>query len=114
LHRYVRWGIAPVPTKGPPNGYPLLVRFRDLADPTSVERVDPDDLANSFGKGVTLKAITVARTEAEVSRGIEGRLPWLEKIQGGLMKMPRNVPVGQPMPLAVNLSDADFRIGVLK
>ncbi len=33
---------------------PILVRFRDINDPTSVERVDPDNLAASFGPGVTL------------------------------------------------------------
>lgn len=33
---------------------PLLVRFRDTNDPSSVERVDPFDLAEAFGPGVRL------------------------------------------------------------
>lgn len=33
---------------------PLLVRFRDTNDPSSVERVDPFDLAAKFGAGVRL------------------------------------------------------------
>jgi hypothetical protein len=81
VSRYIKRTAMGAPTSGPPNGYPLLVRFRDLADPKSVERVDPDDLANSFGGGVTLKAITVARTEAKVTRGIERRLPWIDDLE---------------------------------
>ncbi len=46
------------------NSYPMLVTFGDIKDPTSVKRVDPDDLSASFGAGVKLKAITV-----EIRRG---------------------------------------------
>jgi hypothetical protein len=78
--RYVKYGVDDAPTSGPPNGYPMLVRFTDIADPKSVERVDPDDLAKSFGKGVALKSITVARTEAKVTQQVEKVLPWLEPV----------------------------------
>ena len=54
--------------------YPLLVTFADPADPTSVQRVDPANLAASFGPGVTLKRITVAVTKDPVTTGIEKRL----------------------------------------
>ena len=54
--------------------YPLLVTFADLADPTSVQRVDPANLAASFGQGVTLKRITVEVTNDPVTTGIEKRL----------------------------------------
>ena len=59
----------------PPTAYPMLVRFRDIADPKSVERVDPDALAKSFGPGTTLRSITVERTEDAVTTGIARRLP---------------------------------------
>jgi hypothetical protein len=63
---------APVAVK--PSDYPLLVTFKDMTDPTSVERVDPDDLSRSFGKGYWLKAITVQITDAPVTTGIQKRL----------------------------------------
>jgi hypothetical protein len=62
-------------TKQPRSGYPMLVRFADIADPKTVAKVDPDALAASFGKGVTLRRITVELTEDAVTTGIGGRLP---------------------------------------
>ncbi|MCC6479158.1 MAG: hypothetical protein IT552_08115, partial [Sphingomonadaceae bacterium] len=56
------------------SAYPMLVTFKDLADPTSVEQVDPDDLAASFGRGYRLKSITVQVTDAPVTVGIGDRL----------------------------------------
>lgn len=55
-------------------GRPMLVTFTDLSDPTSVAEVDPDDLAPTFGKGVSLKRITVQITNDPVTTGIEKRL----------------------------------------
>ncbi|WP_198507666.1 hypothetical protein [Qipengyuania seohaensis] len=79
------------------SGYPMLVTFEDLDDPTSVMRVDPDDLAATFGEGVSLKRITVAITQDPVTTGIEQRLVWLGQIKGmGLSRkdFPEDVPVG--------------------
>jgi hypothetical protein len=59
------------------SAYPMLVTFGDLADPTSVAQVDPDDLAATFGEGVRLKRITVQLTDEPVTIGIEKRLGWL-------------------------------------
>ena len=56
---------------------PLLVRFGDLADPKSVTRVDPNDLAASFGPGVKLLRATIEITDDPVTTGIEKRLGWL-------------------------------------
>jgi len=67
----------------PPNEYPLLVRFRDIHDPKSVEAVDPGDLAASFGKGVKLRRIVIQITEDPVTTGIEKRLGWLRSLRGG-------------------------------
>ncbi|WP_066268991.1 hypothetical protein [Blastomonas sp. CCH3-A3] len=57
---------------------PMLVRFRDINDPTTVERVDPDALAASFGEGVKLRRVTVQLTDDPVTKGIEKRLKWLD------------------------------------
>lgn len=55
--------------------YPLLVTFTDIRNPKTVTRVDPNDLAASFGPGVTLRRITVQITDDPVTTGIEKRLP---------------------------------------
>ena len=81
----------------PPRDYPLLVRFRDVADPTTVERVDPDDLAKSFGPDVKLRKITVELTENAVTTEIEKRLGWLPTVYSKLPDEsfhPKGIPVG--------------------
>lgn len=76
-----------VPRTFPPVGHlvdqparPMLVRFRDIVDPTSVEKVDPDNLAASFGEGVKLRRMTVQLTDDAVSTGIEKRLGWMDNL----------------------------------
>ena len=39
--------------------------------------VDPDDLAATFGEGVTLERVTVQKTSDPVTSGFEERLGWL-------------------------------------
>lgn len=56
---------------------PLLVRFRNLNDPATAERVDPFNLAASFGSGVKLLRATIEMTNDPVTTGIEQKLPWL-------------------------------------
>ena len=65
--------VAPVS----PSDYPLLVTFGDPRDPKSVMRVDPANLAASFGEGVRLKAILIELTDSSVTTGIQRRLSWL-------------------------------------
>lgn len=74
-------GEVEVPRAWPPVGhlderlaYPMLVTFGDIDDPTSVERVDTDDLAARFGMGYALERITVQITDDPVTTGIEARL----------------------------------------
>ena len=59
----------------------MLVTFGDLSDPTSVEEIDPDDLAATFGEGVRLRRMTVQMTDDPVTSGIEQRLGWLGNIR---------------------------------
>lgn len=63
------------PAEVAPQDYPLLVTFKDMQDPTSLTRVDPANLAASFGPGVWLKRIVVEVTDDEVTAGIAERLP---------------------------------------
>jgi hypothetical protein len=44
---------------GPRPARPMLVTFSDLNDPTSVIKLDPDNLAKNLGDGVSLRRITV-------------------------------------------------------
>ncbi|MEQ5786461.1 Hsp20/alpha crystallin family protein [Erythrobacter sp. NFXS35] len=78
------------------SAYPMLVTFGDPADPTSVAKVDPDDLAASFGDGVRLKRITVELTDDPITSGMRKRLSWLGKSLKGLPReaFPEGLPVG--------------------
>jgi hypothetical protein len=64
-------------TELPLSKLPILVRFRDINDPKTVERVDPNNIAASLGPGVTLVAATIEITGDPVSTGIEKRLAWM-------------------------------------
>lgn len=56
---------------------PMLVEFRDLDDPKSVEQIDPRNLAATFGSGVVLRDAVIEVTEDPLTTGIEVKLPWL-------------------------------------
>lgn len=87
---------------------PMLVRFRDLNDPTSVERVDPSDLAASFGAGVKLERMSIEITDAPVTYGIQAVLPWLAgREPRRLIPIPPGVLSG--LPPVNKLTDKDFR-----
>lgn len=95
------------------SAYPMMVTFGDEADPTSVAEVDPDDLAATFGKGVTLKRITAELTDDPVTSGIEARLGWLPEVRGALVHLPQDEypPVGTPLPLHNTLTEMNFKSG---
>lgn len=61
------------------NYCPMLVTFKDIRNPASVAKVDPDNLAASFGVGYKLKAITVQVTDEPVTTGIDRRFVWWTK-----------------------------------
>lgn len=66
--------------------WPLMVRFRDLDDPTSVERVEPAALG--------IRRILLKTTRDEVTTGVGSKLPWLS--DGGLTLDPRAGPTINP------------------
>ncbi len=79
------------------SGYPRLVTFADINDPKSVAKVDPANLAASFGEGYRLKYITAQISEEPVTTGIEERLSWLRKLNGGYLhggSTARGAPLG--------------------
>ncbi len=62
----------------PRERYPLMVTFDDIADPKTVQRVDPDALAASFGPGTRLASVTLEITDEPVTEGkVEEVLGWI-------------------------------------
>ena len=53
--------------------WPLMVRFGDINDPKTVEQVDPDTIG--------VKRIVLETTRADVTTGIEKRIPWIIKAE---------------------------------
>ena len=79
-------GEKVLPRMFPPTGhlgersaYPVLVTFGNIDDPTSVDLIDPENLAATFGEGVSLRRITVQITKEPVTVGIGQRLGWLSE-----------------------------------
>ena len=81
----------------PLTSLPLLVRFRDVNDPLTVEKVDPFNLEASFGPGVKLTRATVEIVSAglwplslvrfvgaSVTTGIDRKLSWLARIKSNI------------------------------
>ncbi|WP_395331957.1 hypothetical protein WBP06_03685 [Novosphingobium sp. BL-8H] len=63
------------------HGYPQLVTFEDIKNPSTVKMVDPGHLEKTFGRGVKLRRITVRMTKEAITQEIVKRLPWLEDYQ---------------------------------
>jgi len=102
-----------------PENYPLMVTFADINDPASVARVDPDDLAASFGPGYALSSITLAITDEPVTKGrVEAVLGWMESVgrkQANLMGKPKHGLVSeQPDPAIYLISPSDFSTELYK
>lgn len=65
-----------------PKNYPALIAFRDLNDPKTMLRLVPNQLATTFGPGVSLKRITLEITDENVTRRpISKLLPWLDHLE---------------------------------
>lgn len=86
---------------------PLLVRFRDITDPTTVEEVNPENLAATFGSDFALRNITIQVTDRPRESKIEKRLRWLSRQRGALMKGARTIS-RRELPLAERLGEGDF------
>lgn len=91
---------------------PMLVRFRDMNDPKTVELVDPNDLAASFGEGVKLKSATIEMTNEAVTTGVEKYLRWLPEYYNKKLDGNRYEGGNAPATLANKLSSGSFSAGV--
>ena len=61
----------------PRDTWPTMVRFRDIGDPVSVEKVDPE--------AIGIERIIVETTDDPVTIGIENRLRWLPRLHGNYL-----------------------------
>jgi hypothetical protein len=69
----------------PLKSLPMLARLRDPLDPATAERVDPTNLAATFGSGVRLVRVTAQITDDPLPPPtIENKLPWLRTLQGSI------------------------------
>jgi hypothetical protein len=60
-----------------------LVAFTDINNPKTILSVNTDNMKDIFGDGVSLKAITIERTNDPVTEGvIDTWLPWLNSLKG--------------------------------
>lgn len=96
----------------PRDNYPLLVTFADISDPRTVQKVDPDNLAASFGPGVALKRITLEITDEKVTEGkIETILAWWCKLRMERARLNGKTGAISDNDLSNNLGTGSFRVG---
>jgi hypothetical protein len=97
-----------------PRSLGLLVRFRDPNDPRTVERIDPENLAASFGAGVWLKRATIEIVDEPLTTGIEKRLPWLDGLASTHASLDGDTSMARYVdaPLANELGAGYFRRGM--
>jgi hypothetical protein len=89
-----------------PDLYPLLVTFDDVNDPTTIKRVDPANLGNSFGPGYSLDSMTMTITAEPVTRGRVTQV--LKCLTSGktCVLLNSSLPYGDPM---ANILNSAFR-----
>jgi hypothetical protein len=91
------WPKVPVIREPITDPIPMLVTFSDASDPTSVQKLDPANLAGAFGLGVKLRQITVEATAEPITAVIEKRLGWLLddiRKKFGPNDKPEGIPLG--------------------
>jgi hypothetical protein len=104
---------------------PLLVRFRDLSDPKTVEKVDPLNIAGNFGAGARLLRASVeivpsgiwplnraGITGEPISTGIERNLSWLPEYYDRRFDGQRYEMASSPLRFANSLSSGSFKAGL--
>jgi hypothetical protein len=90
--------------------YPTLVTFRDINNPGSVEKVDPDDLEATFGEGYQLKAVYLTITDAQKTSGeIQKVIPWIREYYGKLLDGNRYHTIKSSNEFANSLSSGSFQ-----
>ena len=71
----------------PETAWPTLVRFANVSDAFSCRVVAPADLAQEFGTGTRLRAVTVTFTDDRPGGDIEKKLPFLKRQADQLQRL---------------------------
>jgi hypothetical protein len=79
--------------------WPTFVRFSDLADPTSVQEVSPDEIG--------VRRVTIEITREPVTKRIFDRLPWLRNQHGSLVQ-PNLTEAAATQPLSTRITEGSF------
>jgi hypothetical protein len=89
---------------------PMLARLRDPRDPATAERVDPSNLAATFGAGVRLVRVTAQITDDPLAAPtIENKLPWIRTLRGSIAN---TIGLKRDLTDALNqMVDGSFRQG---
>ncbi len=81
----------------PEDMYPTFVRFNDLKDPMSVQKLEAGSLEGSFDKNFRVRRILILTTDANPTAKIVKILPWLCALNGGYIDggfTNRSTPLG--------------------
>ena len=92
-----------------PEEWPLLVRFQNPLDPSTVEKVDRNNLTASFGRRVALSRMFICASEKPLTSQISRVLPWLAKMSGQPLIKGKSGASTIEIPLAARLDDFAFR-----
>jgi len=69
----------------PPSLYPDMAVLTDPKDPTTIQRIDPDNKDSGLGPNVRIEEIRIKSTRSEPSLNLADRLPWLADMKGRTM-----------------------------
>lgn len=93
---------------------PFMVTFADIAAPTSVEALDPYNLAASLGNGISLRRISIEITRDDVTERVKYIIPWLEDYRSRHLKLDgvRRLASRPTAPLEARLSAESFSMEI--
>jgi hypothetical protein len=75
---------------------PMMVRFKDQADPFSVTQVDPVNLSAEMGPGVNLVSVEMQKSSERVTFGdIEKVIPWIVDPDFSFYRSSRENPLSE-------------------
>lgn len=92
----------------PPKDYTKFVRFRNIADPSSVEELNLENLHQNLGNNASLKEVTLQITNERVQEKIIKILPWLPLFYDKQLDGQNTNKSGAANQLANNLSSGVF------
>ena len=95
-----------------PKDYPKMVTFSDMKAPKTIQAVDSNNLAKTFGSGVKLEDIKIEITHDPVVNRIDKYLPWLKEIYAKQSRLNGSTSTAIfNNDLASNLGAGSFKIG---